>query len=278
MVFFVAPVSIPQAGPSFEVISIKASRLGDQVVHARCRGTDGEMMLGSATTFVPGGYIAPGLGRCVLQGVTVRMIVGASFALHVNKPIELDRGVSGGPGWADSERFDIETKSEDPAHTTNDQLLLMLQRMLVDRFNLKFHHESKAGNGYALSLAGAVSKLKEASLSEPTRLIGGNPAGGLSSFQAASISQFTDFLSARLDADVEDKTLLAGKYNFTLHWQPGVEDIMWSRLRTETTSTDPTAPSLFTALQDQLGLKLKRATVQIDTIVIDFVERPSPQR
>jgi len=206
------------------------------------------------------------------------MIVGASFALHVNKPIELDRGVGGGPGWADSERFDIETKSEDPAHTTNDQLLLMLQRMLVDRFNLKFHHESKAGNGYALSVAGAVSKLKEASLSEPTRLIGGNPAGGLSSFQAASISQFTDFLSARLDAEVEDKTLLAGKYNFTLHWQPGVEDIMWSRLRTETTSTDPTAPSLFTALQDQLGLKLKRATVQIDTIVIDFVERPSPQR
>ena len=63
MVFFVAPVSIPQAGPSFEVISIKASRLGDQVVHARCRGTDGEMMLGSATTFVPGGYIAPGTGK-----------------------------------------------------------------------------------------------------------------------------------------------------------------------------------------------------------------------
>src|SRR5262245_59113802 len=213
----VVTASTAQVGPRFEVVSIKPSRLGDQVIYARCRGTNGEMWLGSATIFVPGGYIAPGLGRCILQGVTVRMMVGAAFALHVNKPIELDRGVSGGPGWASSERFDIEAKSEDPTHTTNDQLLIMLQQMLIDRFNLKVHRESKAGNGYALLVAGTGSKLKEAALTEPTRLTGGNPAGGLSSVQAAYIVQFVDFLSARLDAEVQDKTGLSGKYNFTLH-------------------------------------------------------------
>ena len=242
--------------PGFEVASVKLARLGDQVVHARCRGIDGEMWLGDATTFIPGGYITPGLGRCILQGVTLRMIVGVAFGLHVNKPIELDRGVTGGPGWTTSERFDIEAKSEDPSHTTNEQLLMMLQRMLVDRFALTIHREEKAGNGYALLVSGTVAKLKEASPSEPTRLVGGNPVGGLSSFQAASISQLVDFLSARLDAEIQNKTGLSGKYNFTLHWQPGVEDVMRSRLRTENTSADPTAPSLFTALQEQLGLKL----------------------
>jgi len=236
------------------------------------------MWLGSATIFVPGGFIAPALGRCILQGLTVRMIVGAAFGLHINKPIELDRGVGGGPGWAASERFDIETKSEDLVHTTNDQLLIMLQRMLADRFKLKIHHESKSGNGYALAVAGTSSKLQEASATEPTRLMGGNPAGGESSFQAASMAQLINFLSARLDTQIQDKTGLSGKYNFTLRWQPGIEDSMWSRLRTETTSSDPTAPSLFTALQDQLGLKLNRETVQIDTIVIDHVERPTSQR
>src|SRR5262245_52544669 len=99
---FLLMVLMLQVLPTFEVTSIKTSRLGDQVVYARCRGTDGEMWLGSATIFVPGGFIAPALGRCILQGVTVRMIVGAAFGLHINKPIELDRGVSGGPGWAAS--------------------------------------------------------------------------------------------------------------------------------------------------------------------------------
>ena len=178
--------------------------------------------------------------------------------------------VVGGPEWLNSEQYEIQGKIEEsqfaamrtmtPAQQ-REQVDLMEQALLRDRFGLKVHFEWREMPGYALVIAKGGPKLAAAKDGEVSRLtLGGNEMTAT----AMTLDQWihSPFLNGRT---VVDQTGLTGKYDFTLTWsdQPvGAED-------------GADVPSLFTAVQEQLGLKMVAMKVPVEVVVIDHIERPS---
>ena len=176
--------------------------------------------------------------------------------------------ITGEPGWFNSDRFDISAKADSNAN--KEQMQAMAQRLLADRFQLKLHRVTKDFTVYLLIVGSKGSKLKDAA--DP-----GDPANsgirlrgtGYLTGMAASTGQLAVALSdmrlngqALLDRPVLDRTGLKGVYDFGLRWAPdGVPDSDY--------------PSIFTAVQEQLGLKLDQQRASIEAIVIDSVSRPS---
>jgi len=177
------------------------------------------------------------------------------------------------PGWADSERFDVEARmDEDDAaafqklsgQQQREQAALMLRPLLEDRFKLRLHHETRELPVYALVVAKGGIKLKESH--EPGNLDGMGTNRGFIGVRASRIGgRFLEGLSDATGRIVVDKTGLTGIYNITLKWTPD-----------GTATSDPNAPpDLFTAIEEQLGLKLVPAKAPVDVIVVDHVERPT---
>ncbi len=184
------------------------------------------------------------------------------------------------PKWGDSAHFDIKAKIIDPDKKqlealTPEQFTSMQQPILTDRFQLKFHRERKILPVYELVTTKGGPKFKEITSAEQTSDTGVNGvrAGGMSVHNrnlvatGVPLSRLADQLSAQLQRVVVDKTGLAGNYNFQLNWSPDDAG---------PPSPDVAAPpDIFTALEEQLGLKLQPGKEEIDTFVIDHVEYPS---
>jgi uncharacterized protein (TIGR03435 family) len=201
--------------------------------------------------------------------------------------------IPGAPNWANSDRFDIEAKVDDDA--ANDfhkvslnqrglTLDLMLQSLLASRFNLVVHKETKEGSVFALTVARKGPKLKpgtpiDLSLSGITtgtiRMTGGTLIA-----QDVSMERLVYVLTLQMDRPIIDKTELKGRYDFTLEWAPdqGATPVFATLGESQQGNTPPpdaTGPPLFTALQQQLGLKLEPTKGPVEVLVIDHVERPS---
>jgi len=204
----------------------------------------------------------------------------------------------GAPGWTDTERFDIEAKvAPEDAPKLKDlktaERLAMLVPVFEDRFGLKFHHETRNLTQYVLVIAKGGLKMKEAAPGEtyPNGMhppSGGSGAGmmrmqpGELSAQAVSMQILVRQLSFNLGSTVVDQTGLTGKYDFDLKWTPEVSSGITAgpsesgQPGGNPPSSDNTGPSLFTALEEQLGLKLEAKKAPADVIVIDHIEQPSP--
>jgi uncharacterized protein (TIGR03435 family) len=137
----------------------------------------------------------------------------------------------------------------------------MLQALLADRFKLKIHHETKEQAVYALVVAKGGFKMKTSPADAPSMSTGSN---GRYTATAMAIGGLMGGLMGSVDRFIVDKTGLTGSYNFTLKWTPDGQE-----------ETVESGPPLFTALQEQLGLKLELAKAPIDTIVVDHIEKPS---
>jgi uncharacterized protein (TIGR03435 family) len=184
------------------------------------------------------------------------------------------------PKWGDSAHFDIKAKIIDPDKKqlealTSEEFQSMQQPILADRFQLKFHRERKILPVYELVTIKGGPKFKEITPIEQKNDTGVNGvrAGGMSVHNrnlvatGVPISRLADQLSAQLKRVVVDKTDLAGNYNFQLSWSPDDAG---------PPSPDVAAPpDIFTALEEQLGLKLQPGKEEMDTFVIDSVEYPS---
>lgn len=259
-------VAAPQ---SFETASVKTTSPGSDLTWGWCRGTDSSDREGP---WIPGRILPgmsvparPALGRCAITGATLKAIVRAAFDLA--PAVE----ITGGPSWADSDRFDIESKAQDPSKTTAAQLQQMLQQLLVDRFRLKFHRENKEVSGTLLVVLGSGAKLKAAPDDGDAAPIGGRP--GDMTFRSAPLGALAEFLSAILGQPVQDKTGLPGRYSFTLKWTIGDTEQIPPQFER---APDPASPSLATALQEQLGLRLQSGKVPVPVVVIDSAEKPLP--
>jgi len=196
--------------------------------------------------------------------------------------------IAGGPPWLDSQLFDVVAKSDQavaaegkdwtPAQRRSFELrgMLPLQNLLADRFGLKVHFEDRETAVYALVVAKGGPKLQAAGTIKD--IYGSTSAGirGLGPGQLAAMQSTTDQLARFLDAfsskelgrPVVDKTGLTTTYDFRLQWTPdpvGASDEAGSA-----------GASLFTALQDQLGLRLEAQKAPVRTLVIDHVQMPSP--
>jgi uncharacterized protein (TIGR03435 family) len=207
--------------------------------------------------------------------------------------------ISGAPSWLSSDRYDIEAKVDDATaaelqelDTTQRNLATqqMIQALLADRCKLTVHHETKELSEYVLVIAKNGPKLQEANPNDtyPNGFKGPNGASGAGMMrmspdhltaQAVSMTGLVAMLSMQLGATVVDKTGLTGKYDFTLKWAP---DMSQSPIVGGAGAgpgapppPDTSAPSLFTALEEQLGLRLESQKGPVDIIVIDHVEPPS---
>jgi uncharacterized protein (TIGR03435 family) len=192
---------------------------------------------------------SPAPGRFTALTATLKDLVAFAFRVHRFQ-------VSGGQGWMDSTAWDITAKSEVPAPV--DQLRLMVQALLRDRFQLTVHRETKERSAYALVAGKNGPRLKEVAQAGLGVGLGRSQLKG----RGATMPVLASVLSDRLDRAVLDQTGLKGFYEFTLEWAS--DD-----------AADATGPSLFTAMEEQLGLKLEPSKGAVETIVIDRAERSS---
>ena len=210
----------------------------------------------------PSGYTA--------TNMRLRSFISGAFGIREDL-------ISGLPGWAETARYDINAKTVDPgllalAHRTLDSGRLMDRRILADRFALKSHTETKQLPVYDLVITPHGPKFKA---SAPT----GQALGpsGVSDHEAtlksASISYLAVILAGELSRTVIDKTNLTALYDLHLTWAP---DRPATTAGQDNGQTEDTGPSLFSAIQDQLGLKLIPAKGPVPTLVIDHIEPPTP--
>jgi uncharacterized protein (TIGR03435 family) len=166
-----------------------------------------------------------------------------------------------GPDWIKAEeRYDITAKAAGPA---NDyQMGPMLQALLTERFQMKLHREARDMNVYVLLPGKGAPKLKEAPTDSPASL-SGSPNGV--SFRAQPISRFTFMLTRRMDRPVLDETGLKGVYDFTVD----TSGLGFAGREPENSS----GPSIFTAVQNDLGLRLEARKQSVQILVIDSVNK-----
>jgi uncharacterized protein (TIGR03435 family) len=271
----------------FEVASIKQSKSFD-MRHMMIRIMD-----------------RPNDGRFYATNVTVKLLLRLAYDVQ-------DPQIIGGPDWTNSERFNIQAKADG---TTDAELKKlnpaeaklvkehMLQALLADRFKLKLSHESKQLPVYALEVAKNGPKLeevKDVTLDPaggkgpggpgPQRGVRMQSQGGEQSldFEDSTMAMFVRILSQSLGRTVVDKTGLKGHYNFKLHWASDMGGMMAGAPgpggptpsgggSSAGTVPPPTSsgPSIFTAIQEQVGLKLKPEKSPVPVLVIDQIEPPS---
>jgi uncharacterized protein (TIGR03435 family) len=190
-----------------------------------------------------------------------------------------DERILNGPDWILSDKYSIDAIAPNPASTTEGELKLMMQSMLADRFKLKIHTETRALSGYALLVTKNGPKLGPATSDDPKQSgMPGRP-GQITSINMP-ISSLADGISSNLGQPVVDETGLTGRFNYTLVWTPGQADVLLSRYPPPPEvqrewAIDPNGPPIFTAIQEQLGLRLEARKVPTEVLVIDSVQKPS---
>ena len=263
--------------PSFEVASIKR--------HPPDNGPGMRVMMGG-----------PDVSAYKAENVTMKNMIGFAYGMK-------DFQMSGGPAWISSERFDINAKVEDsmaerlkalPHAEQQKQMKLMMRSLLNERCKLGIAHTTKELPVYALVLAKGGSKLKEAPAPDPiagppsvAKPGAGPPPGGMSlsirqgnanvQIRALPIGGLVDWLSAQLGHQVVDQTGLTGTYDIALQFTPeqGAGGGPLPSATGDAAAADAGGTSIFTALQEQLGLRLDSTKASVDTIEIQHVEEPS---
>jgi len=204
-------------------------------------------------------------GYLVLQNQNLRTMVATAYRLTEDR-------VLGGPKWIDSDRYNVEARAAGPAD--DPELLVMLQNMLAERFQVKLHREQKELSGYLLATVKGRLKI------EPDPPDPNNPNAGSKSHgsrgrleaQRISMDKLTEILSRQLGVPVVDKTDAKGVYTFTLEWtpeprRPAASDSL--------VATEPAGPTLFDALAQQLGLKLESKKIRAEVIILDQAQKPT---
>jgi uncharacterized protein (TIGR03435 family) len=208
----------------------------------------------------------PSNGELITRGTSLKDLIQYAYALHPNL-------IAGASGWMESERYDIIGKPEPGKLPREDELKAMLRTLLADRFKLEFHRAPKDSSVYVLVIAKAGPKLKE------RRAVDGDASTSLS-FQGArlparsvSMPMLAEALqTVVLDRPVIDGTGLKGKYDFDLVWMPEPDQFLG---RGADVPSDANAPSIFTAIQEQLGLRLDSRKAPLESLIVDHAEKPS---
>jgi uncharacterized protein (TIGR03435 family) len=207
-------------------------------------------------------------GRFTASNVPLRALIEEAYAIR-------DFQVSGGPDWVNRDQFNIAAKAEGDA--SKGQVRVMLQTLLAERFQLVLRRESKEVSVYTLTVGKTGPKLKEVKLDEDNATRGmrfggiGRIAGAMATMPqlVVMLSDIKLNGSAILDRPVLDRTGLTGVYDFKLEWS--AEEQSADR----TTSTNPAGPSIFTAVQEQLGLKLESTKAPVEFFVIEQAGKPT---
>ncbi len=217
------------------------------------KGSDPTMLIDST----PNGFS--------LTNLPIEALLEQAFGVRENRILNV-------PGWVKTDRFDIKAKvvgpdAPDLNMLTSEQRRIMLQTLLVDRFGMKFHHDTKELQEYALVITKGGPRLNEPNATDPNN---NDPqvqqlvkmgAGSLDAHDIP-ISRLIEALSLRLGTTIADKTDLKGRYDITLRWTPQLDSSPMpnnpENHQSEIASSDDSGPGFFTAIKEQLGLELKR--------------------
>jgi uncharacterized protein (TIGR03435 family) len=229
------------ADPDWEVVSVKAHDPNDPN-NAQAMTTKGRQVI-----------------------ISNRPLVGMLlFAYGMHK-----KEIAGAPGWMETERWDVEGLPDVPGEPSLKQMQNLIRKLLEERFGLKVHKESKELAVYAITVAKSGEKLTTSG-GDPngTPFENENSNGGVVTMRMTNMSmvEFAPDLGYFLDRPAVDQTHLTGRYDFQLKWTA-------DESKAPPDGTAP--PGMFTAIQEQLGLKLEPAKAPVDVLVIDKVERPS---
>jgi uncharacterized protein (TIGR03435 family) len=230
-------------------------------------------------------------GATSMQGLTVR---GRNFATRASSLADLIsfayevqvKQIVNAPDWYDKDRYDIAAVPEQEGVPSPVQLRGMIKRLLADRFQLTFHHDKREMSAYVLTVSKDGHKLKPTQLQGPLPGIGIRPGtGGITlNMINATIGDFTGFLQILvLDRPVVDRTGIQGRFDYQCTFTPddsqfGGHPPQIPNQGNNATATDtaaPAAPSLYDALQQELGLKLSAEKTSVDVIAIDHVGKPT---
>jgi uncharacterized protein (TIGR03435 family) len=195
------------------------------------------------------------------QNIPVKLMISLMYMVPM-------RQIQGGPDWLSEDRYDVEARAD--ASYSLDDLHTMYQNLLADRFNLKFHLETREGPVYILSTDTTGSKMKPNDKPQDYNIPITYAADGSAIGRRVSMSYLSWWLGQHLQSDerpVIDRTSLTGYYDFNLNFAPvrppGAE------------APDTQLPSIFDALRQQLGLKLHAEKGPVEYLVIDHIGRPS---
>ncbi len=206
-----------------------------------------------------GSGIETGRGRIEAKNVTLKRCIMGAYGVGPHQ-------ISGGPDWLDRERFEILAKSG-RAMDGDGELMQMLQSLLAERFKLTLHREKRAVSALVLEVAKRGAKLERAASGEAgTSTSTSNTRVSIDAHNT-DMDSFARILSRKMDLPVVNSTGLAGTFNFKLQWSAdGIGAV--SDGTTEGTS-------IFSAIEDQLGLHLSSRKAPVEILVIDSVEKPS---
>jgi uncharacterized protein (TIGR03435 family) len=193
-------------------------------------------------------------GRLICTNVSLRKLIVSAYGI---KDYQL-----AGPDWMNTNLYDITARI--PANTPGEDILLMIQNLLAERFKVAMHRESRELPVYALVIGKTGSKLTPAEFGK-----GGSTSSSPGKTKAVGVPlrSLTDMLSRQLNRPVLDQTGLHGVFDYELEWAPEPKSpVSGEEIR-------ETGASIFTALQEQLGLKLEARKAPIETLVVDRAEK-----
>lgn len=186
--------------------------------------------------------------------------------------------IAEGPAWMGTERWSIEARPDRPGMPSNVQIREMVQKLLTERFALKLHEEKREMAAYALTVGKDGSKLTKSADASGLAGFSMGPLGVMHAGSATMGDLAHILQNGILDRPVLDETGLSGKWDFTLKWTPDETQFAGMPVRVPAAPADDAnaAPPLFTAIQEELGLKLEAQKADVPVLVIDHVDHPSP--
>jgi uncharacterized protein (TIGR03435 family) len=216
----------------------------------------------------PQGKVLTTSGRHALaQNLTLIDLITFSYGVHPKQ-------IVGAPEWFNTDKYDIDGVPDVDGEPNSKQFKMLFQSVLVERFGLAFHHDQKELSVYVLSVAKNGPKLKETIHRPDDPVKWGMRKPGALTMTNAAMRDFCDDMQALvMDKPVVDRTGLTGRYDFSLNWTPD-ESQFGGRIPTPTDDANA-PPSLYAALQEQLGLKFEATRAKADAFVIDRAEKPS---
>jgi uncharacterized protein (TIGR03435 family) len=244
----------PDAKPVFDVVTVKPTppgRTGKNI------GFDGHHFL--------------------FRGANLDDMIALGYGMHTKQ-------IVGAPDWAGKDLFDVEGTPDVPGMPNQKQMASLLQNLLADRFQLKFHIEKRELSVYVVTVAPGGPKLTEttAAVNDPSGMGFGGPGGSQGVTAVGRNLTMADFAmwfqSGVTDRPVVDQTGIKGRYDIRLKWTP--DESQFAQFGGSGFHTPPASdaadapPNLYTAIQEQLGLKIEATKAPDDVMVIDSVEKP----
>jgi uncharacterized protein (TIGR03435 family) len=205
--------------------------------------------------------------RFTTTATSVTDLIMFAYGIHAQQIMKT-------PGWTDTEKYDVTGLPSGDGQPTRQQFRAMVQTLLAERFSLQFHRERKELSVFRIAVVKNGPKLKNSVDPNGSPRVGFG--GGAMTVMSATISDFGEFLQRYgvLDRPVVDRTGLSGVYDFKLNWTP--DSLQTAGQGSDSQQTDrPDLPDLFTAIQQQLGLKLESVKEAVEVLVIDSVQKPS---